>query len=502
MTTTSRPLPAAVGPEAAAALAGPGRLLIDGHWVEPTSGVTVPVHDPSTGLEIGRLGEASAADVDRAVAGARRAFDEGRWRDLPPAAQTRALLRVADLVDQHAGVLGELEALDSGKPLPVAAMEVAQAAEFFRYYAGWPTKIYGAVNPVGPSVHGYTVRDPIGVCAGIAPWNCPLINAAYKIAPALACGNSVILKPAEQTSLTALYLGQLLLEAGVPPGAVQVLTGYGETVGAALVAHDGVDKVAFTGSTETGRVIARAAADRLKKVSLELGGKSPDLIFADADLDEAVRHVFSPYGIWYNTGQICVAVARVLVAREVFDEVVAAEVAASRPIRVGGAFDDGVDIGPLVSADQRDRVAGLVDSGRADGMEIVLGGRPVEGDGYFVEPTLCVDVRSDMAIAREEIFGPVVTFQPFGSEGEALAMANDTDYGLAASVWTNDLRRAHRVARQLQTGVVWLNSYGDTDPSVPFGGVKQSGYGRECGRDSIDTYTQARSVYTRLEPAF
>ena len=476
----------------------PPRLLIGDEWVPAVSGEEIPVVDPATERQIAVLASAGAEDVNRAVAASRSAYERGDWRRMPPGQQTKIMNDIADRIDAEVESLAHLEALDSGKPLALADQEVRQAADFIRYYAGWPSKIYGTVNPVGSDVLSYTRREPIGVVAGIAPWNCPLINAAYKVAPAIACGNTVILKPAEQTSLTSLRFGQLCLDAGVPPGVVQVLTGYGETAGEALVAHPGVDKIAFTGSTETGRRIARSGADRLKKVSLELGGKSPALIFADADLEAAVESLFSPYGVWYNTGQICVQTARMLVHRSVVDDFVAAAVERSASLRVGGQFEPDTDLGPLVSADQLDRVLGYLKIARDEGVDFRLGGERPARDGYFVPPTIFTGMDPSMRIANEEIFGPVVGVMPFDTEDEAVAIANATDYGLAASVWTRDLSRGHQLVDRLQSGVVWINTFADTDTAVAFGGTKQSGYGRECGEESIHTYTQTKSVYCRL----
>ncbi len=480
------------------ALGAPPRLLLAGEWVASQDEAPITVIDPSTEDEVGQLASASAADVDRAVAAARESFEHGVWRTMPPGVQSRTMNRLAEAMDAEAETLAQLEAIDSGKPYALAHQEVLQAAEFVRYYAGWPTKIYGTVNPVASDVLSYTMREPVGVVAGIAPWNCPLINAVYKVAPALACGNSVILKPAEQTSLTALRFGQLCLEADIPPGVVQVLTGYGETTGDALVVHPDVDKVAFTGSTETGRAIARRGADRLKRISLELGGKSPGVIFADADLPAAVEVLFSPYGVWYNCGQICVQASRLLVQRQIVDEFISAAVARSRTLRVGSPFDPGTELGPLVSAEQLQKVLGYLTIAGDEGAEVLLGGSRPERPGYFVEPTVLGGMQQQMRIANEEIFGPVVGVIPFDTDDEAVALANATDYGLAASVWTSDIKRGHRMAQRLAAGVVWINTFADTDSAVAFGGTKQSGYGRECGEESIHTYTQTKSVYCRL----
>jgi acyl-CoA reductase-like NAD-dependent aldehyde dehydrogenase len=479
-------------------LSGPQRMLIGDQWVPAASGETLAVVDPATELEITALAAGGHEEVERAVRAARAAFESGVWRKMPPATQSRLMNRLADAIDADVDLLAYLETVDSGKPYALAHQEVLQAAEFVRYYAGWPTKIYGMVNPVGSEVLSYTKREPIGVVAGIAPWNCPLINAVYKVAPALACGNSVILKPAEQTSLTSLRFGQLCLDVGIPAGVVQVLTGYGESVGDALVVHPDVDKIAFTGSTETGRLIARRGADRLKKVSLELGGKSAAIICNDADLAAAVDCLFSAYGVWYNSGQICVQTARLLVQREIHDEFAAAVVARSRTLRQGSPFAADTDLGPLVSGDQLERVLGYLDVAEAEGTEVLLGGRRAPGAGYFVEPTVLCGMRPEMRIANEEIFGPVVGLMPFDTIDEAVALANGTEFGLAASVWTSDIKTGLGLVDRLQAGVVWINTFADTDSSVAFGGTKQSGYGRECGEESIHIYTQTKSVYCRL----
>ena len=476
------------------------RMLFGSGWGPAASGETLPVVDPATEATIAVLASGGAQDVDRAVHHARDAFDAGVWRRMPPAQQSRILYRLAEAIEEEVDLLAHLETVDSGKPLTLSRQEVIQAAEFVRYYAGWPTKIYGTVNPVPSDLLSYSRREPIGVVAGIAPWNCPLINAVYKVAPAIACGNSVILKPAEQTSLTSLRLGQLCLDVGVPPGVVQVVTGYGETVGDALVTHPGVDKIAFTGSTETGRAIARRGADTLKKISLELGGKSPGIIFADADLEAAVNHLFSPFGVWYNSGQICVQASRLLVQREVHDAFVEAVMARSATLRLGSPFEPTTELGPLVSADQLERVLGYLDLAADEGAEVLMGGRRPDRQGYFVEPTVLACMRPEMRVANEEIFGPVVGVIPFDTDDEAVDIANGTEFGLAASVWTSDISRGHIMADRLRSGVVWINTFADTDSSVAFGGTKQSGYGRECGEESIHTYTQTKSVYCRLQP--
>jgi acyl-CoA reductase-like NAD-dependent aldehyde dehydrogenase len=473
-------------------------MLIGSNWAPAQSGETLPVIDPATEHHVADLAAGGASDVDRAVAVARATFEAGTWRRLHPSVQSRLLYQLGDAIESDVELLTELETIDSGKPLALARQEVLQAADFVRYYAGWPTKIYGTVNPVGSDVLSYTMREPFGVVAGIAPWNCPLINAVYKIAPALACGNSVILKPAEQTSLTALRLGQLCLDVGIPEGAVQIVTGYGEAVGDALVAHPDVDKIAFTGSSETGRLIAERGARRLKRISLELGGKSPGIIFADADLTAAVDLLFSPFGLWYNSGQICVQASRLLVERPICDDFVAACVERSRQLRLGSPFAPDTELGPLVSSDQLDRVLGYLDIAQAEGTQVCLGGKRAAGAGYFVEPTVLTQMRSDMRIANEEIFGPVVGVLPFDTEDEAVSIANATEFGLAACVWTSNIKRGHTMAGRLQAGVVWINSFADTETSVAFGGTKQSGYGRECGEESIHTYTQTKSVYCRL----
>ena len=496
--TTGDPYYGGIRPDTRSFIERAHGLLTDGAWTNATK-ATLAVVDPSTASTIGQISQASPADVAAAARSARASFKDRRWRNVDPHEKTKVLIRVAELIDDWAHQLAELESIDVGKPISTSIFEIEAAADAFRYYAGWPTKIIGDVNPVDSSLFSYSVREPIGVVAGIIPWNGPLGMACSKVAPALACGNSVILKPAEQASLTSLRLGELCMEAGVPPGVVSVLTGDGAT-GAALVADPNVDKIAFTGSTEVGRAIMRAGADRLKKVSLELGGKSPNIVFADADLEAAAKAAFSPFGVWYNSGQVCLAGTRVLVERSVHDAFIAAIEAESRQVKVGPALATDTQMGPLVSADQLDRVTGYVDVGRDEGAEIVFGGNRMSGDGYFVEPTLFTGVTSEMRIANEEIFGPVIASIPFEDEAEAIRIANATDYGLGASIWTADVGRAHRIADAIEAGLVWVNAYGLLDWAVSFGGYKQSGFGRELGRHSIELYTQLKSVSMRIRP--
>ncbi|MBK8023879.1 MAG: aldehyde dehydrogenase family protein [Chloroflexi bacterium] len=490
-------------PEVAAFLAQEHRLYVGGRWVSALSGETFETLDPSTGRLLARVASARAEDVDAAVRAARQTFDSGAWHlDLTPSDRSRLIWRLAELIDAHAPVLAQLDSLDNGKPVSKALKsDVPLSAEHFRYYAGWPTKIEGATLPVStPGMFNYTVREPIGVCGLIVPWNYPLLMAAWKIAPALAAGNCIILKPAEQTPLSALYLARLFEEAGFPPGVFNVLTGFGEMAGAALVEHPGVDKIGFTGSVGVAKTIVRSSAATLKRVSLELGGKSPNIVFADADLEQAV--VGATWAIFGNNGQSCTAGSRLYVQRGVFDRVLEGIADETVKIRVGmGMAAQQPDLGPVVSREQLETVMGYIQDGIGGGAEMVIGGRRIGGalaEGYFIEPTIFVRVQDSVKIAREEIFGPVVCAMPFDDPAEVLERANETPYGLAAGLWTRDLSTAHRFAARLQAGTVWINTWGDTDAASPFGGYKQSGHGREMGKEGIDLYSEVKSVWIRV----
>jgi acyl-CoA reductase-like NAD-dependent aldehyde dehydrogenase len=473
----------------------PGRLLIGGEWLEPADGRTFPAVDPATGEEICQVGQGGAEDVARAVASAQAAMD-GPLRKVHAAKRSALMNALAELVKANGDELAELESLDNGKPLAAAKGDVAATVNHLRYFAGWPTKIEGETIPVSArDVLCYTVREPVGVCGQIIPWNFPLVMAAWKVAPALAAGCAIVLKPAEQTPLTALRLGELALEAGLPEGTLNVVTGDGET-GAALVDDPGVAKIAFTGSTVVGREIAAKCGRSLKRVTLELGGKSPNIILPDADLDRAVKGSFQ--GIYFNSGQACNAGSRLFVARELFDQVVDGLAQFAGEAKLGPGLDPDSEFGPLVSAEQFERVKGYIDSGIAEGAEAVAGGSPENGDGYFVAPTLFTGVEDRMRIAREEIFGPVLVAMPFDDLDEVAARANDTEYGLAAGVWTRDISNAHKLAAMLNAGSVYINTWGGGDPAAPFGGYKASGIGREKGRANLDAYLETKTVWTQL----
>ncbi|MBK9123518.1 MAG: aldehyde dehydrogenase family protein [Chloroflexi bacterium] len=475
-------------------------LYINGQYVLPSSGETFVTFDPSTGKPLGDIPRGTRSDIDDAVQAARAAFDRGPWRwSLSPSERGQILWRFAEQIERHSEVLAQLDSLDNGKPVSVArTSDVPLAVEHLRYFAGWANKVQGATIPVNePNTLNYTLREPIGVCALIVPWNYPLLMAVWKLAPALAAGNCIILKPAEQTSLSALYLGQLAADAGFPPGVFNVVSGLGEEAGAALTEHSRVDKVGFTGSTEVARRILHASTGNLKRVSLELGGKSPNIVFADADLSQAVPG--ATWAIFGNNGQSCTAGSRLYVERAVFEEVVDGVVNATRAITVGrGMAIEQAEIGPVVSAEQLDRVLDYVDQGVSAGAQAVAGGRRFDGalsDGYFVEPTIFVGAHDEMAIMREEIFGPVVCAVPFDDPDEVLARANASEYGLAAGLWTTDLRKAHHFAARLQAGTVWINTWGNAEASSPFGGYKQSGHGREMGEEAMALYSEVKSVW-------
>jgi phenylacetaldehyde dehydrogenase len=502
MSATIAPQPA---PSAAASrfLKRTPRLLIGGEWVDSRSTERLSVVDPATGNELTSVPDANAADVDRAVAAARAALESGPWADMLPAQRQALLWKLADLIDQNADELAELESLDNGKTKFMATIiDVAGTREYFRYMAGWATKIEGSTfqtsigGPPGAKFHTYTAREPVGVVAQIVPWNFPLAMAAWKLAPALAAGCTCVLKPAEQTPLTALRLGELILEAGFPPGVINILTGYGETTGAALVAHPGVDKIAFTGSTAVGKIINKAATDTLKRVSLELGGKSPVIVLPDADVGSVIGG--AAQAIFFNSGQVCTAGSRLYAHRKVFDQVLEGVSAAAQSIRLGPGLDPKTEMGPLVSREQQERVLGYIESGRKQGAKVMVGGEAPSHEGYFVKPTVLADVKPDMKVVREEIFGPVLVAQRFDDINEIAAIANDTPYGLAASVWSNDLRAVHRLVPKIRAGTVWVNCHNLVDPNMPFGGFKQSGFGREHGRVAIEMYTELKSVCIAL----
>ncbi|MBC2644314.1 MULTISPECIES: aldehyde dehydrogenase family protein [unclassified Rhodococcus (in: high G+C Gram-positive bacteria)] len=478
-------------------LAAPVLHLIDGQHVPSISGDNFATFNPCNGDELAQVAFGGDHDVDAAVTAARRALD-GPWGRLTPAQRSKILWRVGDLLEERADDFALVEALDNGKPLTYArAVDVPLSADWFRYFAGWPTKMEGTTIPVTSTAapgdyFAYTLRERVGVVAAIVAWNFPLMLAAWKLAPALAAGNTVILKPAEQTPLSAALLGNVLREAGVPDGVVNIVQGYGETVGAALTSHPGVDKVSFTGSTEVGRRIVSAARGNLKKVTLELGGKSPNIIFDDADIDAAIEG--AAMAIFFNQGEACEAGSRLFVQSKAYDRVVEGVARIASELQVGDSLDPSSQMGPLVSEKQLDTVLGYLESGRTEGATAVAGGGRKGDVGYFVEPTVLVDTTPTMRVVKEEIFGPVVTVARFDDADEVIATANDTDYGLAAAVWTSDVSKAHTLAGRLAAGTVWINSYHVLDPALPFGGYKQSGWGREHGSSALDAYTETKTV--------
>ncbi len=481
----------------------PKLMLIDGKHVAAESGKTFQTINPTTGKPLADVAQAGPADIDKAVAAARRAFDEGPWRKFSPFDRQAVLLKLADLLDRHFDELAMLDTMDMGGPIASTSARRRRGIAMLRFYAGLATSLHGQTidNSQAGDIFTYTLREPVGVVAAINPWNGPLGLAIWKIAPALAAGCTIVLKPAEQAPLSPLRLGELCLEAGIPPGVVNIVAGFGDA-GAALASHPGIDKIAFTGSTEVGQHIIRASAGTMKRVSVELGGKSPNIVFADADLDEAVPG--AAMAVFANSGQICSAGTRLFVERKIHDEFVARVAAYAKTLRVGNPMDPNTQLGPLVSGEQLERVTDYLAKGKADGARALSGGsRITEGElaaGYFVAPTIFADVNDSMSIAREEIFGPVISAMPFDTVDEVIRRGNATEYGLGAGVWTRDMGNAQRVSRGLRTGTVWVNCYQVMDAAVPFGGYKMSGYGRESGTEHMDEYLQTKAVWLKNPP--
>ncbi len=478
--------------------AGVYQQYIDGQWLPSVSGRSFAVYEPSTEDVMAQVTEADAADVDRAVLAARKAFDSGEWPKKTPQDRARILFHLAAKVLEQLPQLAEIEALNTGKPIVEAEGDIGAVAEIFEYYGGLATKIPGQVNPVSANALSLSLKEPIGVCGLIVPWNYPLLMASWKLAPALAAGCTMVLKPAEQTPLTALMLADMFTEAGLPPGVVNIVNGFGESCGAALVEHPLVDKIAFTGSTEVGKHITKSAANTLKRVTLELGGKSPNIFFADADWEASIDGAL--FGIFINQGEVCSAGSRILVERKIYSKFVEAMAEKAKTIKLGPPMDRSSKMGPVVSKDQYDRVSNYLAVGKTEAKLASGGGRPKEfAKGYYIEPTIFYDVENTARIAQEEIFGPVATVIEFGDEAEAIRIANDTHYGLAAAVWSRDIYKALRVVKSLRAGIVWVNHMQPTCTEAPWGGYKQSGVGRELGAGGVDEYLETKQVYINLD---
>lgn len=485
-------------PQTTSFLAKPKQVLIGGKWSDATSDDQLGIINPANGRKISDLAEASTADVNRAVANARKAFDEGPWPNMKPAERALLMQRLADTLETNTEELAQLETLDSGKPIHASRSDVMAAIGAIRHFAGWADKITGTTHSVNMpgDFHTYTIKEPAGVAALVVPWNYPIVMAAMKLGPCLAAGCTAVLKPAEDTSLSALRLGELFLEAGLPEGVLNIVTGLGATAGDALVRHKGIDKIAFTGSTETGRLIAHAAADQLKKVSLELGGKSPNIIMPDANLEVAIPA--SAMGIFWNSGQTCTAPSRLYVHEDIKDEVIAGIIEVGKSMKIGAGLDEDTTLGPLVSQKQLDRVTSYVELASEEGANVAAGGNQIGDEGYFIEPTIIDQTDNSMRIVREEIFGPVLVTQSFTTDEEALTLANDNEYGLAGCVWTQNLTTAHNFARKIKAGTIGINTPMGADWGVPLGGMKQSGIGLENGRDGLELYLNTKSVFTSL----